>query len=395
MPPAPDSDDADSMSIEDQIDEMTSLSWFLSNGPGKIQLYEEAVRLADSANNAELAYETRMELIEAATFGGRPDIAIVHYVWCLATFDKNPSQFDRHDLYWKYKWILGNATSYPQISQTKLNEMLADFQTRMKKSGYGMHAYWQTARKIARTLHHMPEVLKCHKKVNTLQRGELSNCHACEIDDCAEIDLLTKGIDAALATAEPLFNGEESCTHVPNVTYPFFLVPLVKAGQIQTAIDFYHHADRMTANDHEFLSSWGHILAFLGMTDNLVKGLELFRNGLFASTSAAPLERFRFLHGASLVVMKLQEQKKKSIRLRVPEGVPLVAKGGWMAVDDIAAWLEEELQELATQFDARNGNDTYSAQLTGREELLTLGQPVDLTAPVPQPKERKSRRKRS
>src|SRR2546423_171783 len=87
----------------------------LDEGPGQIALTEEAVRLADTHGDDIWGYNARMQLTKAATFGGRPDVALVSFTWCLARYDREPDLFDTHQLFWHYKWVVQHVDKFPTI----------------------------------------------------------------------------------------------------------------------------------------------------------------------------------------------------------------------------------------------------------------------------------------
>ena len=39
--------------------------------------------MADTCGDIEVAYKIRQDLIAASSFGGQPDLTLVHFSWCL------------------------------------------------------------------------------------------------------------------------------------------------------------------------------------------------------------------------------------------------------------------------------------------------------------------------
>src|SRR5262245_26585811 len=105
----------------------------LPYGPAKIALLEEAVRLADAVEEVDAGFGLRMELTQAATFGGRHDVSIVAYAWCLAQADRNPDRYLDHQLLWQYKWVVDHAYEFPDISLGKIYELLEDLRRRFRE----------------------------------------------------------------------------------------------------------------------------------------------------------------------------------------------------------------------------------------------------------------------
>ena len=74
---------------EDRFRELMDEARCLPNTPTRVAMLEEAVREADLCNDAQLGFEARTELVEAATFSGLREKAMVAYSWCLAHYDRN------------------------------------------------------------------------------------------------------------------------------------------------------------------------------------------------------------------------------------------------------------------------------------------------------------------
>src|SRR4051812_42838167 len=75
----------------------------LARGPAQVAVAEEAVRLADAHNDPVAGFVARKRLIEASTQGGRPDVLLVAFSWCLARCDADPQRFKEGDLLWNFK----------------------------------------------------------------------------------------------------------------------------------------------------------------------------------------------------------------------------------------------------------------------------------------------------
>src|SRR5437870_725268 len=86
------------------VEELLAQAARHARGPVQLALTQEAVRLADSTNDAEKGFEARMKLIEAATWAGHPEIELVAFSWCLAWADRHPriSAGKTLELLWYY-----------------------------------------------------------------------------------------------------------------------------------------------------------------------------------------------------------------------------------------------------------------------------------------------------
>src|SRR5688572_4443945 len=108
--------------IEELLDEASGLDY----GPTKVAILEEAIRLADTHGELDYGFAAREEYIQACTFGGYPEKSLVAFSWCLSQCDRNPQKFAVDVILWKYKWVVGCLTGFPQIQRTQIDEMFAD-----------------------------------------------------------------------------------------------------------------------------------------------------------------------------------------------------------------------------------------------------------------------------
>ena len=81
-----------------QVDELYEQAYGLPDGPSKLALLEEAIRLADTHQDAALGDEIRADLVRAATFSGYPEKALVAFSWRLAQADRDPDNFSEDNL---------------------------------------------------------------------------------------------------------------------------------------------------------------------------------------------------------------------------------------------------------------------------------------------------------
>ena len=115
---------------EERIEELYEQASELE-GPEKVALFEEMVRLADSMNNESWGYELRIELVEEANQAGMHDRAMVAFSWCLARHDKTDEPIDTGALLWFFKWILQEITRFSKVARDQIVAMEDDMAQRL------------------------------------------------------------------------------------------------------------------------------------------------------------------------------------------------------------------------------------------------------------------------
>ena len=119
----------------EQIWELILQAYRMGDGDAKIALLEEAARVADICGDLKLASDAREHLVQAATFGGAPEKALVAFSWSLAQYDRRAGEVSEATVLWQYKWILDSITNFPQIGKAQILEMLDDMAARYRRAG--------------------------------------------------------------------------------------------------------------------------------------------------------------------------------------------------------------------------------------------------------------------
>jgi hypothetical protein len=369
------------MSESDRFEELIEQAGALDTGPAKVALLEEAVRLADTLNNVEDAFHARMQLVTAAMSAGQPDVMLVAFSWCLSQCDRDPDTFDEEELLWEYKWIVEEVPIFPQVSRAQIDEMLADMGRRYERVGSSLHAVHQLRRDVSMYTGDRPAALAAAAVLDRTRRDWLSNCEACVLDGTVEYLLFLDKPSEALAKAGPILAGRKKCSEVPHRTYARVLLPLLQEWEVQQAMGHHLKGYKLIARNPKFLSQHGMHLTFLTLTDNLARGVKLLERHLpMALATTGVAWRFDFYLAARLLLERLAEQGKDQLKLRLPETFALWNDGDRYQVADLAAWCTGQLEDLARQFDARNGNDYFKRRIA---ELQTLKK---LVTPCPVPK---------
>jgi hypothetical protein len=335
----------------------------LPRGPAQIRLCEEAARCADLLNEVVLAYQARQHLTDAAMFGGRPDLLLVSYSWCVAQYDRQPELFNASSFLWRQKWIVTTLPKFPQISRESIASALDDMERRFRAYGSTMQPVWLQRREVAMLLGELEEAAAAHHHFKRLARGELSDCAICEIDATIDFHFGHGRLALGLKKAEKLFESSRSCAEVPHRTHASVLLPLLKAGRLVEALAHQRQGYAMIKNGVSFGDSHGMHIAFLALTGNDAQALRLFqRHAADNMDGTAPYREYQFARYSWLALHTLAGRKKRA-KLRLPKVNHTIAGDGEYLLDDLAEGVRKMAAEIADRFDRRNGNDYYSRQL--------------------------------
>jgi hypothetical protein len=352
----------------------------LGYGPAQVALFEEAVRLADTHGDVQQGYGARIKLIEAAAFGGRDDLLLVAFSWCLAQHDRDPERFDEWELLWRYKWVVTCLPGFPQVSRQQIMAMWADMGQRFKRAGSTLHAVYHKKRDVLWDMGDKAGALRADKQMAKRPRDWLSDCPACVADQAVDHLILLGHNEPAIARATPILAGRLTCAEIPHRTYARVLLPLLRLGRAEEAMAYHRKGYRLIAAKPDFIRSVAEHLSFLTLTDNLPKAVKILEKHLpEALTASNYTHRFEFYLASLLLLGCLTDQGKQILSLRLPATFPLHEVKGRYAVTALSAWFGDQLRDLAERFDARNGNKYYSRRVRDLKKLEKLFTPCPLS----------------
>ncbi|SEU14571.1 hypothetical protein [Stigmatella erecta] len=353
-----------------QVEELQARAARQRPGEAKVMALEEAARMAEVHGDLALAFEVRDALIDAATFGGYPDKALVAFAWCRAQQKKHPDRFDDGLLLWKQKWVVGRLDEFPHISRPKIQEALADIEDTYARASAGKRAVLKLRYQTARDMGDAAEAEAYWAQWVGAPRDHLTDCPACELDDEIDYHIDRGEYLRAWQKAAPILQGHQGCAEVPHLTYGSLLYPLFKLGELDEALRFHQLGYPLIHRNRDFLATVGEHLEFLVLTDNLAPALALFERHLgWALDHASHRDRFTFLAAASFLWSRLQAADRETVPLRLPKGFALYQAQGAYDTQAVLGWVKAQAQQLAARFDARNGTSRFQALLERTAQL--------------------------
>lgn len=360
--------------MSDRVYDLMEQAEELENGPEKVALIEAAVREADVSNDALLGYEARMSLIEAGMFGGFVKRAIVAFSWCLARFDESPEEYEEFDLYWMYKWVINDLPNFPTVSRQQILDMQDDLERRYLRSGYSLRTVHYLRADNALIMGDFEEAFQRLARAERSERDEIVDCLACEQSHKVWRLARLRKDEEAVQAAEPILAGKMSCTVVPESTYGYLVRPLLRLGRLEEALELYRKCYRKISRNPHYIDDIALHMLTLIAADDMRKVARLFEKHLPWSVKTPNLDdRFEFYNSSTLFLEKLAQQSRRKRKLNLPSQLPCDEPESKYAPAELANWFAYETQQLADQFNRRNGNEYYSELMAESRELAGLG----------------------
>ena len=161
-----------------------------------------------------------------------------------------------------------------------------------------------------------------------------------------------------------------ACSVIPAATYAVVLTPLLKLGRIEEADAYQAKGYRMIRSNPDFLGDIADHIFYLTCTEKQTKAFKMFeRHFEWAFNTTDLHERFVYYSSALPLFQNLVSRKSRKRKLKLPTDISIFQESGAYEVADVAAWLESEVQSLATKFNDRNGNTYYDELLEEDRKL--------------------------
>jgi hypothetical protein len=357
-----DSANLDSASLEQQLDDLMERAFALPTGAAQTELLSQAVRLSDALGDLDIGFRVRILLIDSTDWG-RPDIGLVAFSWCLAQYDRDPERFEdwQDGLLWRYKGILTDLRHFPQIPRTRIEQAFEDFRARLEQAGEPPTTYDECWLRYCMASGHREAANKTFQVFKKRSGATGMDCRACQLQREVEYAVFVGDDAGAVKHAQTLLSPRSPrCNRVPHVTHAELLLPLLRLGDTEGAAQ--HHLEyRKIMKDRAFGFVTAQHLEYLGYLGDLGAGLKLLERHLgWAYDTFDLAERFELLRATLPLLVRLRAKCEQSIKLRLERSVPFWRGDGLYPLADFGEQIRTDLQALAAQFDARNGNSHFS-----------------------------------
>ncbi|MET1073765.1 MAG: hypothetical protein ABWY11_14060 [Umezawaea sp.] len=369
----------DKLAAEEQFTE----AYHLPPGMPRHEALERAARAADAADHQQLAVSCRVALIRSCYDLGRYDLMLTPFAWCTAAEKRGPEDFGRwesHTFDWCHKWIANGLRRDPRFSLAQLEAVVEQFAARYRKHGFSQQPVHGVRATLALHVGDVEAYREHLTKFLALDRGPMSDCEACVVEDqAAHLTRLGRHAEA-VALAEPVLSQETTCTTQPQGILTALLPAFVALGDHDRASNAHLVACRLIKDD-KLTGYLNAHLEFCATAGHAARGLDLLSGQLHrVHRSTSPAEAMDFAAAAALVLSRVADD----VVLDVPEADGVTTRTVPAVV--LRAELESSALELAARFDERNGTSAVGDRV--RE---TLARPdsahVPLAVPVLTPAE--------
>lgn len=355
---------------DELLDEALSLS-----GSLKINLLEQAMRLADANHDVQRGYDARMEIVEAAEWSGQLVRSLVVFPWMLAQHDKDPNIDSYLHLLWMYKWAASALAEAPEIQWDRIEGIWGDLGKRLSGLNYSLRPVHKIRAVAYAQMGRLEEAREHADKWQAAKTDRMSDCRACDLSVGGAIRYLIGDYEKGLEVVAPVLKNRTRCTHEPHRTRAWALFPLLATGQVEEAVKVHKKNYPQICDDQAFLEHCGEHILFLTLTGNLNWAAHLFaRHYSWVHQVRSPRAEYLFLRASKFF---LEEGRKNTLDgddlRRICNAVANASTGKSKpeSVDDILKVIEKPLTEVATKYDQRNGTTWFADRMKIGEEITS------------------------
>lgn len=325
----------------------------------RLEQTEELVHAADDLDADDLAFRTRLELVNTLDACGLHQGTFAPFAHALRIYDTAPAWLTAQDvrrLLWQYKWIVTHLVAYPQIPLDQLQDALEGMRRRYEAAGQGLGPVLGCAYVLRAHVDGRGAAEAEYDAWRRAPRTSLSDCEACE--PTRRIQHLTElgRHEEALAELAPVLQGRVGCREQPHSAVAQALVALVTHGDPQAAARLHRSAYRASASAAGQTEEVARHVHLLARTRNLTRGVELLERHLpVVDRPANPLGGMELAAAGACLLRAVAAAGDADLPVQTPAG-PVTAA-------DLADDLESRALTVARAFDERNGTSVVGARM--------------------------------
>lgn len=328
-----------------------------------VKLLISAIQIADANHDTELGYELREDLMDKEWGLADRGEFVNAFSWMLNAYDADPDNYDVEELLWKYKWIIDELYSNPDVPAEQIDMVLEDFKRRITEQGYGLRSYYSKLLAEALDQKEQEKSKTSLDQLNALPIDAISDCRACEMDSEVTYLLNTGDFGAAWEKAQPILQKQFTCTHVPVITLCHLCHHAIRNNETEKAADLFSKAEEELherESDTTLITSIGALIVYLFYTDQEKGWAYIEKYVSWTLNCNTKLEYFFALYMIEALKRADQEQE---VSLILPAEHPVYNNTNLYKVKDIYAYYHQLAVDYGDRFDARNGNRSYAQQV--------------------------------
>lgn len=345
----------------------------LPYGVARTSATERVVELADDAGDEDLAWEARVALIGAYTFGGEPLKEFAPFAWLLRRYDENPAAVSadaRFDLLWRFKWLTDDSLRHPGISAAQIEQGLADMEQRYREAAEGLAPYLYSRYEVTVRMHGHEAAHESYLAWTRAPRTHLSDLPSSESMSRGEhLAALGRYADAVRELDVAVSHDHHEEEH--RTAIGLVLEPLLLVGDPGRAVSEHLRGVRLMRAAPHSIWGWDRHILVLARTGRLMRGLDLLEESLVkVDAPPTPADGMWLAAAGARLLRGLDEAGFGDLPVAgraAPQSARGDRTGAGRTAEETVTALAERLTDVARgwarQFDARNGTPVVGSEV--------------------------------
>lgn len=336
----------------------------MPSGAARLEVLDQAVRAADVHRDVPAGFVARRRLIDEAATGLRYDLYAAAFSWCLAAAGDDPARFPPAGLLGHYQHVIGKVVNFPEVTRAQYDDLFADVVRQFRAHGFSLRTAYLERRGVAIDFGDRAMAEEADRAWRLFPRDALSVSREFETLRQVLHERFLGNDEAAVEVADEHFARRDRDAWCDAQIGSYALLPLLCVRRAADAAAHYRRAARVTRSGSGYAWHLASQLEYLAVIGDVPAGLRALQAQLpVALGQPDPLSHYYFLRPAALLLDRLREAGPRAVRLSAACGIPWVTTTGDYEADVLRGWVRGTAAEIAARFDARNGNDFYSAWL--------------------------------
>ena len=347
-------------------------------GRSRAEAAARQVRLIEAEGPDEVRAYALESLVEALTWIGESEKALIPWVKLLRWWDTHPEHFDTGDqniMFWEFGWVVNDLCRNPAIPVERVDRTLDDMERRFSLASRGMERVW-SCRLEWELLRHGQDLEKTFTTWLTMPLDEEDSCPACHQEHHADYLLEMGDAQGAVAILEAALAAELSCSREPASMLSMLALCYLELGRLDDLDSILSHAqaELKAATSMSVLVASGRLFEVFargGNPSRAMAGMLKVTEGMATATPYVRLETLRHLIAGTNCLVELGYGDQQM---------------GKVTVGEFASEALAEAEELTKAFDRRHGTTIQAARLEKAKAARPTSRPVGIlleTVPAP------------
>lgn len=332
---------------------------------------KEAVRLADLTQDEPLSFKARVFLMEACVFSGYSELALVHFPWLEACYNRNPTEYDPSMFNWMYSWVVFIMAYSPSISRKDIEQVMIRMEKSFRQSGKSERILLEMFRTVSTTIGDYDLAQEFHADYElTRHSGEfasilgLVNHRGIEIHNESFFYGRLGQYQKALDVAMPVLNGTIEYPSTLAHTLAATLMLFVQLGIPAEAEPHFQKALRLIRHQKGYKNLYPDLLVHTALKGDFVLGVTLVEEmAPWLENSPIGMEQFEYSLSCRLLFECMLKEGSIEIKLKLPKDHPLFQPDHTYGIQQLENFWAKKAIEFARRFDERNFNNAISDYL--------------------------------